>query len=151
MNVPSSSGYPELRRRPSDLTASFITSTNSTTSELLGPGRIVGKLLAGSGRRLESFLGRTAERLGFGAAAIVSRLLTLLREQHHRLHHATCKAEAPPAARLNNAPPELDTLLDEIIELGNISCATCDVPYFLNVALNKEATDLLSKLTGLMR
>ena len=151
MSVQSSPGYPELRRRPSNLTASFITGTNSTTSELLGPGRFVGKLLADSGRRLESFLGRTAERLGFGATAIVNRLLILLHEQHHRLHHTTCKPEVAPVARSNNAPPELDTLLDEVMELGNVSCTTCDVPYFLDVALNKESTDILSKLIGLMR
>jgi hypothetical protein len=43
--------------------ASLLTDTNSTVSGIPGPGRIVGELLWGAGRRLEPALDRVAARV----------------------------------------------------------------------------------------
>lgn len=138
---------PELRRRPSNLTASFITGTDSTTSNIYGPGRVVGKLLSSSGRRLENLLGRTAQRLGYGPPALVYRLLTRLREQHGRFnHYGRVGAKPPPVA---SAPPETGVILEDIICLANEICPTCGVPTMRNVVLGPECRDILGRLLGM--
>jgi hypothetical protein len=48
---------------PAGQAFSFVTSTNSTVSGIPGPGRTVGELLSGAGRRLEPILDRMALRV----------------------------------------------------------------------------------------
>lgn len=45
-------------------------SPNATASDLVGPGRTLGKLFKSAGKRLESTLGRIAERAGYGPRQI---------------------------------------------------------------------------------
>lgn len=45
-------------------------SPNATASDLIGPGRTLGKLFKSAGKKIESSLGRIAERAGYGPRQI---------------------------------------------------------------------------------
>lgn len=64
----------------SDGTSVFSYSTNSTASNLVGPGRVLGNFYSVTGRRLERALGGIAHRAGFGPEAIYERISTLYLE-----------------------------------------------------------------------
>lgn len=54
--------------------------TNSTTSNLIGPGRVLGNFYSSAGKRLERALGDIAHKAGFGLEAIYQKILNLCLE-----------------------------------------------------------------------
>jgi hypothetical protein len=81
-SMQSQSTHHRALRPASHYTVSIISDTNSTVSNMAGAGRTIGQLMSRSGRVLESTLSRGAERLGFGPAAAVRRLLVLILAVH---------------------------------------------------------------------
>lgn len=85
-DVTTDSGPSPLGRWPmygepsSDDRSVFSHSTNSTASNLVGPGRVLGNFYSVTGRRLERALGGIAHRAGFGPEAIYERISTLYLE-----------------------------------------------------------------------
>lgn len=62
---------------PTDNVSIFSHSTNSTASNLVGAGRILGSLYSSTGRRLEKSMGNIAHKAGLGPEAIYQRISTL--------------------------------------------------------------------------
>jgi hypothetical protein len=125
---------------PSGYAASVLTGTNSTCSNLTGAGRTLGKLLSRTGRALELTLNRGAERLGFGPAAAVRRLLVLLLIQHKR--RSGCLYNV----RSLNVPD-----VSSLLHLAMNPCDTCgqSISFDLSAGMNEdEAKALLAKLLG---
>lgn len=58
----------------------FSHSTNSTASNLIGTGRVLGNLYGAAGLRLERTLGDFAHRAGFGPEAIYAKICTICQE-----------------------------------------------------------------------
>ncbi|KDQ52608.1 hypothetical protein JAAARDRAFT_480755 [Jaapia argillacea MUCL 33604] len=68
------------------LTVEADGASDSTASDLVGPGRIVGKWISKTGIGFEKLVGNVAERLGMGPNAIFDRIITKLeRVQELRL------------------------------------------------------------------
>lgn len=63
-----------------DISSIFSYSTNSTASNLPGPGRVLGNFYSSTGKRLERTLGDLAHKAGFGPEAIYQQISTLYRE-----------------------------------------------------------------------
>lgn len=62
---------------PTDNVSIFSHSTNSTASNLVGAGRILGSLYSSTGRRLEKSMGNIAHKAGLGPEAIYQRISAL--------------------------------------------------------------------------
>lgn len=65
--------------RANDNASIFSHSTNSTASNLVGPGRVLGNFLSFTGKRLERTLGDMAHRAGFGPDAVFDKICALIR------------------------------------------------------------------------
>lgn len=139
---------PELRHQSSNLAVSFLTGTDSTTSDNYGPGRIVGRLLVSSGRRLERFINRTAAKMGFGPNAIVHRVLCLLHERHARMHDSSSSPK--DARRSGPASQEYVALLNQIVDLASVPCDRCHRPRLLHQSASiRDCKGYLIKLIAL--
>lgn len=66
--------------RTDDNASIFSHSTNSTASNLVGPGRVLGNFYSSTGRRLERTLGGIAHRVGLGPEAVYEKICALERE-----------------------------------------------------------------------
>lgn len=66
--------------RTSDSVSIFSHSTNSTASNLLGTGRVLGNVYSVIGRHLERTLGDIAHRVGFGPEAVYEKICILGRK-----------------------------------------------------------------------
>ncbi|KDQ58590.1 hypothetical protein JAAARDRAFT_672886 [Jaapia argillacea MUCL 33604] len=55
-----------------------LSQSDGTASDLIGPGRTLGKAFAGVGGKVEEVLGHVGARLGSGPNAIMDRIVTLL-------------------------------------------------------------------------
>ncbi|KDQ52603.1 hypothetical protein JAAARDRAFT_480700 [Jaapia argillacea MUCL 33604] len=64
------------------LTVQLDDASDSTASDLVGPGLLVGKLISRTGTGFEKLVGNVAERLGMGPNAIFDRILTKLTRVH---------------------------------------------------------------------
>lgn len=74
-------GHDTIYGASSDDTPSILShSTNSTASNLPGPGRVLGNFYRVTGRRLERTLGDLAHKAGFGPEAIYQQISTLYLE-----------------------------------------------------------------------
>lgn len=66
---------------PTNDSSSILThSTNSTVSNLPGPGRVLGNLYSFAGQHLERRLGNVAQKAGFGPEAVYEKICALHRE-----------------------------------------------------------------------
>lgn len=63
-----------------DDASTYSYSTNSTTSNLVGPGRVLGNFCSSAGKRLERTLGDIAQKAGFGPEAIYQKIRDLCLE-----------------------------------------------------------------------
>lgn len=63
--------------RPNDNVSIFSHSTNSTVSNLVGTGQVLGNVYSYTGKRLERALGDIAHRVGFGPEAIYVKICSL--------------------------------------------------------------------------
>jgi hypothetical protein len=125
------------------MSMSIVTDTNSTVSGIPGPGRTLGILLSGGGRRVESAINRTVERLGYSPNAIMQRILALLRVWH------VYNCQGPQFAKPSWVAPEFSVLIEEAAILSSELCSTCRCFYFQkipNVDLDLRITSQLKKL-----
>lgn len=63
-----------------DASIIFSHSTNSTVSNLVGPGRLIGNLYGFTGKRLEKRLGHFAQKVGYGPEVTYQKIRTLYLE-----------------------------------------------------------------------
>jgi hypothetical protein len=127
----------------SDMSMSIVTDTNSTVSGIPGPGRTLGVLLSGGGRRVESAFNKTVERLGFSPNAIMQRILAVLRVLH------VYKCEGPEYTTPRRAALEFSALIEEASILSSDPCLRCGCFYFQkipNVDLDRRITSQLERL-----
>lgn len=59
---------------PCDIELSSLVSSNATEDDRPGPGRILGNIYSGLGRRLEELFNSLAERRGYGPRAVAIRV-----------------------------------------------------------------------------
>jgi hypothetical protein len=114
---------PRLRRIHSNLTiGSLLTATDSTESDIRGPGRLVGRALLASGKRIEPALSRAAEFLGYGPNAIVRKLVMLIKEGHCRgKFHSDSRGYLQDARSFRDK----ETPRDELLDLICYPCRNC--------------------------
>jgi hypothetical protein len=141
-------GGSHLRVLSSNVSFSIMTDTNSTTSSIFGPGRSVGALLSASGRRFEGMVNRTAERLGYGPNAIMTRLLNCLRQSHERLR--TCKGSPRNSRSSPRTTLSFTDLVDNAMLLGSSACPKCRRPFFMGFVRTSEIEELVQKLLSLI-
>jgi hypothetical protein len=73
---------------PAPLELALVSASDLTASDHVGAGRMLGSVLSWSGTRLESWLTRTAERMGLGPSASMLRILdAILRSQSQKCPH----------------------------------------------------------------
>jgi hypothetical protein len=115
---------------------SFGSDSNATTSNLPGPGRVLGLLFSAAGRRLEAVVERTAARAGWSFEGVARRLFMKLQTQH--LH---CAAWSE-FARM--------PVVDLAIELGTGRCTGCNQKYMSDWygTYDREMEDLLLRLVS---
>jgi hypothetical protein len=89
--------------------------SNSTTTGLPGPGRVLGHMFSVGGRRIEAVAARTAALAGFGFEGLTRRLLMRLRSPHMRCGLWPAFSSAP--------------VVDLAVELGNGCCGGCQKRY----------------------
>jgi hypothetical protein len=136
-----------LPRIPTNYTLAQCTDTNSTMSNLPGPGRLVGSLLSSAGSRLEHAINRFAERqLGLGPNMAAIRLIAELHAIHTRSsdRKAACKNEHDN--RLEN-PNEITLRL---IWVCNGICSQCKDPYVPDI-LEPSTDDMRKALLQLAK
>jgi hypothetical protein len=143
--VEQSGGGFQSRVLPSNVSWSIVTNTDSTTSSIFGPGRTIGALLSASGRRFEEMVNKTAERLGYGPNAVMTRLLNLVRQAHERSR--ICKDSGPNSgpSSSRSALPFAD-LLDSAMLLGSSTCPRCHRPFFTGLVRTTEFEEPVRKL-----
>lgn len=74
-------GYRAIHGAPTDDNLSVSGhSTNSTVSNLVGTGRVIGNVYNFAGKRLERRLGDVAHRAGFSPEAVYEKICSLYRE-----------------------------------------------------------------------
>jgi cation diffusion facilitator CzcD-associated flavoprotein CzcO len=127
----SSQAYHEkdiLIRVPTGYSAVTATDTNSTTSGIAGPGRIVDSLLNSAGAHLEKAMDRFAERwLHAGPNQAAHRLTSAL----HKAHTAHSRAKYRKPCR-NEHEKDIDDIKDicqQLIWVCNGICSQCKTPY----------------------
>jgi hypothetical protein len=124
------------------------TRTNSTMTDLTGPGRTIGLFLNSAGRLFERLIDRFAEgHLGLGPNMAALRLTAALHNMHANTHR-DCMSEH--AVKMDNTIH----VMDRLIWVCNGCCSQCHapyVPYLLteeggSVAVRKGLTQLINHL-----
>jgi hypothetical protein len=136
---------PSIRRRLSSA-FSFASSTNATESDITGAGRTVGRLLSASGRGLEAFLSRTAERMGVGPNSLVKRLITAVRG----CHNASCQP-VQVRTRAGQVQTMFEEVINELVGLCTQECCDCKELYMQKLTLTEDALDCVEKLVLMIR
>lgn len=78
-------GHRAIHGTPIDDNSSIFThSTNSTVSNLVGTGRVIGNLYSFTGKRLERALGDIAHRVGLGPEAVYEKICALSQDDWRR-------------------------------------------------------------------
>jgi hypothetical protein len=80
----------------SGCTLSLASDDNETIRDLNGPGRLLGNILSGSGKRVERVIDRIAEELGMGPHMAAHRITAELHKLHIVSPHETntpCRSE----------------------------------------------------------
>lgn len=113
---------------PSGYALTECTHDDSTISNISGPGRIVGSLLAYAGSRLENFVDRLVERrLGRGPNVAVLRLIAELHQVHvyasKTINASPCHSEFVKSALNANE------ITQKLIWVCNGLCSQCKSPY----------------------
>lgn len=76
-----------------------ITSSNETASDIVGPGRMLGRLYSFLGHRVEIGIGNAAERLGYGPRMTAMKIRKLY-EDKTLSAEARCRAIRKKCERL---------------------------------------------------
>jgi hypothetical protein len=142
VRVPRRPLHIRVRSLNLSFSADFSTDSNTTTTGLPGPGRVLGHLFSAGGRRLETIVNRTAAVVGLGYEGIPRRLLVRLRGWHA----ARCGRGVPspdssslrrvhPVSQNSDFRSALETtssssVLDVVVELGTGYCDVCKDKYF---------------------
>jgi hypothetical protein len=152
-----------LNQLPLEYALSLCTNTDSTTSSIVGPGRLIGSLLSFAGRRVEMAIDRFVERrLGRGPNVAALRIANELHEMHLRTRHAVELALIPRSDRSVNRPEVSRNLIDAIeaahtlVRICNGTCPQCQGPYvphvpgFISLTFRKAFKRLLSYLSSVL-
>jgi hypothetical protein len=140
VRVPRRPLHIRVRSLNLSFSADFSTDSNTTTTGLPGPGRVLGHLFSAGGRRLETIVNRTAAVAGLGYEDIARRLLVRLRGWHarygrcvpspgssslRRFHPDSQYSEFPSALEIVSS----SSVLDVAVELGIGYCNVCKDKY----------------------
>lgn len=107
-------------------------STTETASNLIGPGRIIGKIYSYYGRRIERGMGRLADRLGFGPRATYDAIWSIFPEPDEIL--------GIPQKRL----PAISNLIKRLLRYTLLSIYTFTIAVlFMNSAHLGRKRDIL--------
>lgn len=132
-----------LRAIRSNLTGSILTRTDSTISNIRGPGRILGAAMSASGRRIESIASRVARSMGFGPYAVLRDILALLHERHERVCFPSSK---PLKSHIRRSSLNVDVLISHLVDLSWTLCVRCRHPFIVNSEVEKQCAQLLAEL-----
>jgi hypothetical protein len=110
---------------PSIFSAYFTADSNSTASNLPGPGRVLGQVFAVGGRRIEVAMSRATARAGLGFQGAARTLLLRLRGQHEKCRNWPSFTTSP--------------IVELAIELGHGCCEKCRVRYLSTLGQQADA------------
>jgi hypothetical protein len=109
------SARPRGRPVSSLFSAHFSGSSDSTASDIPGPGRLLGHVFSVSGRYVEAAAAHAAAISGLGLPGAAAHVLA-----HLRGRHAACQAW----------PPLVSCVVDMAVEVGNGYCLRCRERYY---------------------
>lgn len=137
-----------LRRIPSNLIAvSLLTRTNTTLSDIPGPGRTLGRILYAGGRRLEPILSRAANAIGYGPSAVVRKILALVERAHIASpnHRQTCSNDDSKWL-FPSVPGISDTTILSLVYVVCRPCRGCLLPVLHGSTTGRTVKGLLGVL-----
>jgi hypothetical protein len=135
-----------FRRIPTGYTVTLASDTNSTTTGIQGPGRVLGTILDSAGRRFEKVIDRFAEeRLGLGPNMAALRLISALHDAHvltSRETRVECHSD------YTDTVSQADGIVEQLILVCNGLCSQCRGPY-IPYLLQDTQTPIFKSLKSL--